>query len=105
MTVTLSIADYWRAAAADLGLRVVAPYAARLPSGATLTADVFIADVGGERGMLLLSDSSVLVTVAADLETSGFGCSVLSPPLPGEVYRRQDVLPLLHDWGWSSGPS
>lgn len=99
-----TLASDWVEATTSLGLRSVAPFVLRLPSGAKVIADVLIPDFGATNGMLIVHEFREVEGVLDELRSEGFGFSVLSAqrgegPLIMEVY-----MDVLRDWGWA-GPS
>jgi hypothetical protein len=95
----VSLKEYWRAAAADLGLRLDAPFSIRLASGATLEAVALLWCFGAARGMVIVSNFDVVRPHEAELFESGFGFSTMSDPT--DPYERGGCLEILRDWGWS----
>jgi hypothetical protein len=61
----------WRAAAADLDIRVEAPYVVGDENGEAIGCVAFVADFGSTRGMLVASLSAPSDTGARCLEFSG----------------------------------
>jgi len=87
-----------REAAADLGIRVQAPFLASDPSGDAVRFDALISDLGWPRGTLLtpLNESARQRQVAADLGHNL--CSVNTDVF--ETYVRREWIALLRDSIW-----
>ena len=95
MSIDLKIANAWRDAATDLGIRVVAPCTLTMQSGATKQFEARILDFGGPKGVIAASPIS---RADDELGQLNVWCSVL-----GERYRtydRQLFIDTLDDWGW-----
>jgi CMP/dCMP kinase len=95
MSIDLKITNAWRNAAADLGIRVVAPFTLMMPGGTTKQFEAHILDFGSPKGAVVASPIS-----RADHEPwqPDVWFSVL-----GEGYRtynRQLFIDTLDDWGW-----
>jgi hypothetical protein len=99
--ITMTLEDLWAQAAADLGLDIDVPYSVRLPSGASVDARVHLRNFGGDNGMLVVSDYSIVSMLLDELASQGYGFSVLDDPLQSEVYDREVFIEMLTDWGWS----
>ena len=95
------ISDAWRQAAAELGIRVVAPFKLMLETDEAEWFEAHILDFGGPMG-----------TVAGN-QDSGYGpneprkrlgyyASNLHPPY--RIYARQLFIDTLDDWGWFGEP-
>jgi len=91
--MTSPLGNVWRKAAADLGLRVTAPFVLSTPNGEFLF-DVLVHDFGSERGMLLMERWSDEKAQAAKLLGYGFSC------LGAGTYDRNGFIDVLQDWGW-----
>jgi hypothetical protein len=93
----------WEEAASDLGLEIVTPFELTLASGARILVPVLVHHFGALKGMLVLSDYSLIRSVIEEITQAGYGFSVLSEPNEARVYVRVDYIKLLMDWGWA-GP-
>jgi RNAse (barnase) inhibitor barstar len=85
----------WREAAADLGIRVVAPFAFITSDGEAIKAEAFVPEFGGPYGAIALSND---LHPYRRIEFAGRFFSFL-----GNTYRsydRQAFIDMLDDWGW-----
>ena len=90
----------WRKVANDLGIEVVGPFEAILVSGARVRVPLLVRCFGGAKGMLVLSDYSLVENQTDEIVQAGYGYSVLSEPDAGEEYDRDVFIEMLGDWGW-----
>lgn len=95
----------WEIAAADLGIRVVAPYEVILPSGSRILASVLVRDFGAAKGMLIVESFELVRTYHEEILTSGYGYSVLDCPKTEDAYDRESTMTMLRDWGWTGQDS
>ena len=98
------LAEHWRAAAADLGIEVVTPFGCSTSSGTALRFPVLVRGFGAPRGMLIHTRWAQLEDVKDELVRAGFGYAVMSDPREGGTYRREVMIDVLADWGWSGAP-
>jgi hypothetical protein len=90
----------WEAAGRRLGLQVDLDY--RLQSmGFDLIVPVRLRDFGARRGMLLVTDYSMISPYAEALVDAGFGYSCLSEPAEKSETNDSTLIEVLLDWGWS----
>ena len=89
----------WKRVANDLGLEIVSPYEVILPSGSRIRAPVLVRHIGGPKGILVVSDDSI-VDWSDEIVQAGYGFSVLSEPEPSDEYDLDVSIELLSDWGW-----
>jgi hypothetical protein len=87
----------WREVADDLELEIVTPHEVILPSGSRILAPVFVRYFGGPKGMLVVSDDSV-VDWSDEIVQAGYGFSVLGEP--NHEYDRDVFIEVLSEWGW-----
>jgi hypothetical protein len=88
----------WRAAAADLGVRVVAPYELLMPGKEAVLCEAHVLDFGTRQGAVALSFPTErrirhLLRARTDLWFSTLGDSY-------RTYERKDFIEMLDDWGW-----
>ncbi len=95
----ISLADYWRRAAADLEIEVTVPFELVLADETRLHADALVRDFGADRGMLIVSSSAEVSRHRKELERLGFGFSTMADPT--DDYGRWDCIAVLRDWGWT----
>ena len=90
------ISAAWREASAQLGVRVVAPYALQLPDGTTVEVEAFLPDFGGPHGTVVVAladeDRGRLVAGAKQF------ASLLAPAY--RAFDRDCFRETLDDWGW-----
>lgn len=90
------ISAAWLEAAADLGIRVIAPFSLATNAGDSLLYEAYVPDFGGSKGMVVGS----LDRDDGDMrKLGGYGSSDLS-----DVYRRYDrklFIDTLDDWRWT----
>ncbi|MGC4068434.1 MAG: hypothetical protein QM784_28065 [Polyangiaceae bacterium] len=97
----LELTRAWIEAAAELGIRVQAPYQHYFPDGTVLVAEAFVPDFGSPAGMLVIALEDA-ARVAA-LSGSGLAYSAL-----GQSYDAYDSTlfrETLDDWGWFGSPA
>lgn len=87
----------WEEVGNDLGLEIWAPYELTLPSGYLVRAPVLVRHFGGPKGMLVVSDDSILDWGDAIIQM-GYGFSVLGEP--SQKYDRKVYIEMLSEWGW-----
>jgi hypothetical protein len=97
---TSRAAQAWKAAAADLGIRLESPFALQ-HGGKTYWCAYFLPDFGGPNGTIIASRHAHddIFDIA---EALGFYASGLSP-YHYELYDRSSFS--LNDWGWFGDPS
>jgi len=95
MQFDIEICHAWTEAAADLGIRVVAPFAAAAEDGQAVIYEAHILDFGGPKGMLVGNQESEFGGLRKAL---GYGYSILYPHY--RKYDRQLFIDTLNDWGW-----
>jgi len=93
---------HWQHLASRYGLRIDAPFSLRL-GDQQLTVPVRLRDFGGSCGMLLVTDSALVVPLTDALVALGFGYSCLSAPAEPEDVHHESLIEMLSDWGWSGG--
>ena len=84
----------WQQASADLGFRLIAPFAATDRAGNEILVEGHLPDFGGAEGMLIVSFERRI-----KLDIFDRPMSIL--PKEGRKYVRKHVLNELRDWGWS----
>ena len=94
----------WEKAASDLGLEIVSPFELVLASGTSIQVPVLLRRFGASKGMLLLSDFSLISDWTDEIDEAGYGFSVLSEPGITNAYVREDLIEVLRDWGWAGPP-
>jgi hypothetical protein len=92
------LARYWKEAGRRFGFRVISPYTLSLNNVSAPVA-ALLPEFGAPKGMLLVSNYLQLQPYLQDIETAGFGFSVLSAE--GSTPVRTSVIEVLADWGWS----
>jgi hypothetical protein len=93
--VDLQISDAWQQAAADLGIRVVAPFALAKESGEIQWFEALISDFGGPNGTIVGNHDSGFHDIR---ERLGYYASNLYPSY--RSYIREYFVDTLNDWGW-----
>ena len=98
---TTRFQEEWFAHAERWGLRVEAPFVVKLREG-EVTVPVLLRDFGASRGMLLVTDFSLISSCADEFVNLGYGYSCLSEPA-GVAHPADDeaFLEMLSDWGWT----
>jgi hypothetical protein len=94
----MQLARYWKEAGRRFGFRVISPYTLSL-NNVTVTVAALLPEFGAPQGMLLVSDYSQLQPYLQDIETAGYGFSVLSADDSEPL--QANVVEVLADWGWS----
>lgn len=93
----------WKEAAKDLGFEIVSPFELVLGSGARIRVPLLVRHFGAAKGMLILSDYSLVACWIDEIQRTGYGFSVWSEPDPGAEYDRAGFIEAFLDWGWA-GP-
>ncbi len=93
--MNLKISTAWKAAGADLGVRVIAPYEVRTGPDDVVVCEAFLPDFGSPTGAVILGYDSASAVRA---RLAGRWCSVLHKPY--EHYDRALFIETLDDWGW-----
>ena len=88
----------WRAAAADLDIRVDALFVLTDSNGLAITWVAFVADFASPRGMLVRSLSASIITATGRVEFSAAECG-LAPDTYGR-YERHEWIDLLERARW-----
>lgn len=87
----------WLQAAADLGIRVVAPFRLETEVGDIVEFEAHILDFGGPKGTVAGNQESEFGR--AELRSrQGYYASNLFPSY--RIYDRQHFIDTLNDWGW-----
>ncbi len=88
----------WQAAAQDLGIEIICPYALKLKSGEKVQADVLVKDFGP---ILVATETAeeTFCRLGDQLAAEGYGYSVFC----GEelAYDREHFIKVLKEWGWT----
>lgn len=95
------LAEAWFRVAEILGVEIVAPYSAELPSGARIDASVLVKRFGARVGMLIVTDYARVRSELAALDAAGYGFSVLEEPEPADPFDVEEYAEMLRDWGWA----
>lgn len=95
LTMDVQISGAWRQAAADLGIRVVAPFGLPTESGETEWFEAHILDFGGPKGTVVADQDGRLDDRRRRL---GYYAPNLFPTY--RTYARQHLIDTLNDWGW-----
>lgn len=93
---------FWKRAAVDLGIDVIAPFEAQFSDGSLLKVSALVKDFGAARGMLVAADFQVLKPYTDKIVEAGYGFSSNLGSGPDE-YDRDYMIEVLEDWGWSGG--
>lgn len=91
---------HWRHLASQYGLRVDTPFTLHV-GGREVTVPVRLRDFGGRHGMLLVTQSALVLPLSEDLVALGFGYSCLDAPEDPETVHHESLVDMLADWGWS----
>jgi hypothetical protein len=65
---------------------------------------MLVPNFGAEMGMIVVSDPSRIAGLEQAMVQSGYGYSVMEPPLAEEPYDPSDYIDVLGDWGWTGSP-
>ena len=90
----------WKQTAARLGLDVDCPFSLSVGDG-RVTVPVRLKHFGGQHGMLLVTDFSLIRSCAQELVDMGFGFSCLSETSDSEAVDDDVIIEVLRDWGWA----
>lgn len=100
----VSLAAYWKTAAADLGIEVVTPFDYVTRSRRRLRFVALVRGFGPRNGMVIPTRWLQIADVQDELWKAGYGFSVMSDPRKGQAYVRENVIDVLADWGWNGAP-
>lgn len=94
---------FWRYAAQDLGIEIIAPFQIMLPDGFQLEVSALVANFGSSRGILVDKDYASLRPHTQAIVKLGYGYST---ELGGSVeqYQRAEIIKTLSEWGWTGAP-
>ena len=97
------IQEWLARAAAELGVRIVVGYVARLSDETAFPMQALFPDLGGALGMIVLdsADSCDAVT-RRRLVAQGFSISTFSEPLANEEFDVGGYAEMFAEWGWTS---
>jgi hypothetical protein len=92
------LAEAWRAAAQDLGVRFVAPFELRRDDGTILSCTGLLPDFGSDNGVVIIGDDDPDegIDIARD---RGYYVTMMSDGSYG-VYDPEQFSSTLNDWGW-----
>jgi hypothetical protein len=99
MGATESVSDAWRIAAADLGIRVTAPFILEDVDGDTVGVVALVHDFGTPAGTLAGTIQDDFETLSGVAQRSKRYVSLLNPETHSR-YERQTFIDTLNDWGW-----
>jgi hypothetical protein len=96
---------HWSRVARDLDLVIQAPFSLHLESGINIEACFLLKNYASAKGMIIVTDFSVVSPFIDEIIAAGYGFSTLSDPNPSASlnYDRKEFIEILRDWGWS-GP-
>jgi hypothetical protein len=95
--------SFWKQAADEHELEIVAPFELTLPDGAQLKVTALIRKFGARNGMVVDEDWALLKPNAQALVDLGYGFSAISSEL-AQLHARENLIETLTDWGWT-GPA
>jgi len=97
------IQEWLTRAAAELGIRIVVGYAARLSDGTAFPTQALFPDLGGALGTIVLdSTDSCDAAIRRHLIAQGFSISTFSEPLANEEFDVGSYAEMFAEWGWTS---
>lgn len=89
---------HWSQLAKQHRLDVDIPFRLQFRDGVVLLAEVRLSGYGGENGMLLVSDYSVVADRSDEIIEMGYGYSCLSQPQEDSIGSDESLADLLDDW-------
>jgi hypothetical protein len=95
--------QFWKQAAIDLGIDIVAPFELTFPDGTRMVANALVKNFGAALGMVADDDWTTIGPHAETLIALGYGFSCVSIG-PAKNYKRASTLCMLADWSWSGNP-
>ena len=93
----------WRKAARELNLEIVAPFVLKTDTF-SVTVEVLLKKFGNPKGMLVVSDFSIIEPYENQIVKLGFGYSTMSEPekdWPFDAEEKEAFIEILCDWGWT----
>jgi hypothetical protein len=98
MDLDIEISNAWIQAAADLKIRVVAPFTLATIDGKSMLFEAHILDFGGPKGLIVGNEESEF---GGARKACGYYYSNLYSGY--RRYDRQLFIDTLNDWGWFGG--
>jgi hypothetical protein len=100
VAMTQNEVQFWRKAAADLGIDVITPFETILTDGSHVKVSALVGDFGVRHGMVVDANYALIEPYAKSLAADGYGYSSNLGHSP-ESYDRNGMIEVLKDWGWS----
>lgn len=85
-----------------LGIQIVIPFSLTVCGNIRIDAQALLPQLGGPRGMIVVSRYDDLNGAAAQLDGLGYGYSVLDEPTPEEKFDLESQIEMFTDWGWKT---
>ncbi len=80
------------------GLAVDVPYSLQLSGGNSLIVEVRLRNYGAEKGMLIVSEYSILQARTEEIIKMGYGYSCMSQPSEDKIKSDEGLDDILNDW-------
>lgn len=87
-----------------LGLRVELGFSLSLGNDIKIHTVARIPDLGARNGMLIVSSYGEVKNYLKELDSAGYGFSVLDEPSPNAEFDIDSIREMFIDWGWSGDP-
>jgi hypothetical protein len=87
----------WLSVADKHDLKVDFPFTLGFPDGHSITAEVRLQDYGTDKGMLIVSNYSVVESRCDEIVRMGYSC--FSQPAESEIDSDEGLKDILDDWG------
>ena len=86
----------------ELGLELVIPFTLILREGVQIDAQALMPQLGGPKGMIIVTHYNDLRGMDSELERLGYGFSVFGEPNPSEHFDLESYVEMFSDWGWGN---
>jgi hypothetical protein len=86
----------------ELGLNILVPFSLTMRDGIQINAQPLLPQLGAPNGIIIVKRFDELRGLASELNTIGYGYSVMSEPLISEQFDLNSHIELFSDWGWGN---
>lgn len=86
----------------ELGLTIVMPFLLPVRDSIQINAQALLPELGAPKGMIIVNHYDDLRGVASELQSMGYGYSVLDDPLNSEEFDLESYVEMFSDWGWGT---
>ncbi len=83
-------------------MRIVVPFRLTVREGIQINAQALLPQLGGSKGMIIVTHYDELHGHGSELVGMGYGYSVLDEPSVSEDYDLDTCIEMFSDWGWGN---